>query len=90
MSGLPKGMSVANTLNPDLPEILESVEAYREWHHFYHWPLEFPDVFRSRMRVGGFSATVGNPPWDIVKPNSQEFFLNYDPNVPILQKTGSQ
>ncbi|MCZ6678916.1 MAG: hypothetical protein O7E52_16915 [Candidatus Poribacteria bacterium] len=29
--------------------------------------------------VGGFSATVGNPPWDIVKPNSQEFFSDYDP-----------
>jgi hypothetical protein len=75
---LAKGQSVAGTLNPTLATTLESVEAYRYWHHFFHWPLEFPDVFGPDA-VGGFSATVGNPPWDIVKPNSQEFFLDYDP-----------
>jgi hypothetical protein len=74
---LAKGVSVADTLNPALPGILESVGAYRDWHHFYHWPLEFPDVFGPDA-VGGFSATVGNPPWDIVKTNSQEFFSDYD------------
>ncbi len=74
---LAKGMSVADTLNPALPEILESVGASRDWHHFYHWPLEFPDVFGPEA-VGGFSAIVGNPPWDIVKTNSQEFFSDYD------------
>jgi len=74
---LARGMSVTDTLNFALPEILESVEAYRDRHHFYHWPLEFPDVFGPNV-VDGFSATVGNPPWDIVKPNSQEFFSDYD------------
>ena len=82
---LAKGISVAGTLNPALPEILESVQAYRDWHHFYHWPLEFPDVFGPDA-VGGFSATVGNPPWDIVKPNSQEFFSDYDPKFRSYKK----
>jgi len=82
---LAKGISVAGTLNPALPEILESVQAYRNWHHFYHWPLEFPDVFGPDA-VGGFSATVGNPPWDIVKPNSQEFFSDYDPKFRSYKK----
>ncbi|MBW1700358.1 MAG: hypothetical protein JRK26_26680, partial [Deltaproteobacteria bacterium] len=68
-----------------LPEILASVEAYRDRHHFYHWPLEFPDVFGPDA-VGGFSATVGNPPWDIVKPNSQEFFSDYDPKFRSYKK----
>jgi hypothetical protein len=27
---------------------------------------------------GGFSATVGNPPWDVLSPNSAEFFVAYD------------
>jgi len=27
----------------------------------------------------GFSAIVGNPPWEIQKPNSMEFFSNEDP-----------
>ena len=29
--------------------------------------------------VRGFSATVGNPPWDVLQPNTQEFYVDYDP-----------
>ncbi len=81
---LAKGMSVANTLNPTLPEILEAVEAYREWAHFYHWPLEFPDVF-GPDGVGGFSATVGNPPWGVLQPDTIEFFSPYHPDIKKLK-----
>lgn len=44
---------------------------------FFHWELEFPDVFRAG--AAGFDAILGNPPWDIAKPNSKEFFSNIDP-----------
>ncbi|MBM4438227.1 MAG: hypothetical protein FJ029_13605, partial [Actinobacteria bacterium] len=44
---------------------------------FFHWELEFPDVFRAAG--SGFDAMQGNPPWDIAKPNSKEFFSNIDP-----------
>jgi hypothetical protein len=44
---------------------------------FFHWELEFPDVFTPDR--SGFDALVGNPPWDVLKPNSQEFFSDYDP-----------
>jgi hypothetical protein len=74
---LAKGKSVANTLNTTLPEIVELVEAYRDRHHFYHWPLEFPDIFGPDA-VCGFSAIAGNPPWDTWNPKTQEFFLTYD------------
>lgn len=37
---------------------------------FFHWPLEFPDVFAK----GGFDVMLGNPPWEIVELNSKEFF----------------
>ena len=75
---LAEGISVTDALNPALPEILESVGAYRDRHHFFHWPVEFPDVFGPDA-VGGFSATVGNPPWDVLQPNTQEFYITYDP-----------
>ena len=46
-------------------------------HRFFHWELEFPDVFDETK--AGFDAVVGNPPWDIAKPVSMEFFSNIDP-----------
>ena len=44
---------------------------------FFHWELEFPDVFRAPD--SGFDAVLGNPPWDIAKPVSKEFFSDIDP-----------
>lgn len=44
---------------------------------FFHWEIEFPDVFNPDRQ--GFDAVLGNPPWEISKPNSKEFFSNLDP-----------
>jgi hypothetical protein len=58
------------------PETLASVEQLAKRHGFFHWELEFPDVFHASR--AGFDAVVGNPPWETQKPNSQEFFSNHD------------
>lgn len=44
---------------------------------FFHWELEFPDVF-TPLRIG-FDAVLGNPPWETMQPQSKEFFSNIDP-----------
>ena len=44
---------------------------------FFHWELEFSDVFREAG--SGFDAMLGNPPWETLQPNSMEFFSNIDP-----------
>src|SRR5690606_8083204 len=49
----------------------QRIAALRDEHRFFHWELEFADVFTGPS--AGFDAIVGNPPWDIQKPNSKEF-----------------
>ncbi|HWI53152.1 MAG TPA: hypothetical protein VNT01_13510, partial [Symbiobacteriaceae bacterium] len=54
-----------------------TVTRLREQFQFFHWELEFPEVFSTG--APGFNAILGNPPWDIQKPNSLEFFAQFDP-----------
>lgn len=61
-------------LSEEARRVIQELQAR---HRFFHWELEFPDVFTKKG--DGFHAMVGNPPWDIVKPNSKEFFSNVDP-----------
>ena len=53
------------------------VERVAAQQRFFHWELEYPDVFAGP--TAGFDAVIGNPPWEIQKPNSKEFFSNLDP-----------
>ena len=40
----------------------------------FHWGYEFDEILNKN---GGFDAIITNPPWDIFKPNSKEFFAEY-------------
>jgi hypothetical protein len=62
--------------SPDDPARAVVTDLAREY-RFFHWELEFPDVFASAG--AGFDAIVGNPPWEIQKPSSREYFSNLDP-----------
>lgn len=46
-------------------------------HKFFHWPLEFPDVFEQ----GGFDVMLGNPPWERIKIQQEEFFSSRDKSI---------
>jgi len=46
-------------------------------YRFFHWPLEFPDVFQQ----GGFDVMLGNPPWERIKFEEKEFFINRMPEI---------
>jgi len=65
----------------DDEKIKDMVQDLKLEHRFFHWELEFPEVFSlsEKEEKTGFDALIGNPPWDIQKPNSQEFFTNFDP-----------
>ncbi|MEM3784102.1 MAG: hypothetical protein QXY88_03615, partial [Candidatus Bathyarchaeia archaeon] len=57
----------------DVEKALELAKKYR----FFHWELEFPDAFSKDRR--GFDLIVMNPPWDVVKPEDDDFFSVYYP-----------
>lgn len=42
-----------------------------------HWPLAFPQVFAQ----GGFDCVLGNPPWERIKLQEEEFFASSNPNI---------
>lgn len=42
-----------------------------------HWPLTFPQVFGR----GGFDCVLGNPPWERIKLQEEEFFASREPLI---------
>ncbi len=55
-------------------------------HPFFHWPLEFPDV----VARGGFDVVLGNPPWERIKLQEEEFFAARDPEIAHAQNKSAR
>lgn len=62
---------------PPSPAFLETIESIVEDYGFFHWELAFADVFAR----GGFDVVLGNPPWERLKLQEQEFFAKRDPSI---------
>lgn len=66
--------------------LAEAAERVAQRRRFFHWTLEFPEVFFER---GGFDAVIGNPPWNTTTPDSKEYFGTFDPKTFAKRKGGS-
>jgi len=60
-------------------ELTRRVQAIAEQQHFFHWEFEFPTVFAEDDP--GFDVVLGNPPWERIKLQEQEFFAGVDPEI---------
>lgn len=40
----------------------------------FHWGYEFDEI----LARGGFDVIITNPPWEVFKPQDEEFFADYD------------
>lgn len=66
-----------SSLSTPTNETIRVTEEVANSKRFFHWELEFPDVFS--VSNSGFAAMLGNPPWETLQPASKEFFSNLDP-----------
>src|SRR5690606_24399923 len=62
-------MALDGTLRPEHPVVKAARKVCRDA-NVLHWPLAFPQV----SGRGGFDGVVGNPPWERIKLQVQEFF----------------
>ncbi|NBM16224.1 Eco57I restriction-modification methylase domain-containing protein, partial [Streptomyces sp. GC420] len=73
------------------------IRRLRKQYTFFHWHLEFPEVFsvpedgrgvsEATGWAGGFDCVVGNPPWDSVEFKEQEFFAQRAPEIAQASRT---
>jgi hypothetical protein len=80
-----------NPNDPNLAKTIEETERLADEFRFFQWHLEFPEIFQVNNQSsassgpegwsGGFSCLVGNPPWERVKLQEQEFFAARDPEI---------
>lgn len=74
------------------PWMKDEVKRLAQQYQFFHWHLAFPEVFRTQADPtkaenqqtgwsGGFDCTLGNPPWERVKLQEEEFFAARAPEI---------
>jgi hypothetical protein len=59
------------------PEILQNARDICRHARVLHWPLAFAGIFAR----GGFDCVLGNPPWERIKLQEQEFFASRHPDI---------
>ncbi|WJK34746.1 DNA methyltransferase [Solwaraspora sp. WMMA2065] len=75
----------------------DEIERLADEFRFFHWDLEFPEIFRTSDSAatlpdvdpatgwsGGFSCVLGNPPWDKVDFEDPKYFSVVDPSIAQL------
>ncbi|MEW6221585.1 MAG: N-6 DNA methylase [Thermodesulfobacteriota bacterium] len=72
LARLEQGMALA-------PEVAAEIRRLAREHGFFHWHLAFPEVFADGR--AGFDVVLGNPPWERVKLQEQEFFASRSPRI---------
>ena len=54
-----------------LQRLMAEAQSAAEAHRFFHWPLEFPELFHDEqgrpLDAPGFDAVLGNPPWEMLR-----------------------
>jgi type I restriction-modification system DNA methylase subunit len=68
--------------------LVERVKELSERVNFFHWELAFPKVFSGENP--GFDCVLGNPPWERIKLQEEEFFAQRDPEIVAAQNKAAR
>lgn len=68
------------------PELIETILKVADQYNFFHYHLEFAEVFEK----GGFDCLLGNPPWEKVQPEQEQFFQSYYPAIASISDSGKR
>lgn len=63
------------------PVIQDAATRFCRSHQVFHWWLAFPHIHAR----GGFDVLLGNPPWERIKLQEEEFFASRSPLVASAQ-----
>ncbi len=69
-------------------QLVERVREMAEHLNFFHWELAFPQVFAREN--SGFDCLVGNPPWERIKLQEEEFFASRDSEIASAPTTAAR
>jgi hypothetical protein len=69
--------------------MLTEVRRLTRQYQFFHWHIEFPDVFGGDGK-GGFDVMLGNPPWERVKLQEKEWFAERRPEIAEAPNTAAR
>ena len=73
---------LSGQMSSDVAELARQAQQEACKRSFFHWPLEFPEVFhRSSERNPGFDAVIGNPPWDNFLVDELSFYALHKPGI---------
>ncbi|AVH64049.1 Eco57I restriction-modification methylase domain-containing protein [Nostoc sp. 'Peltigera membranacea cyanobiont' N6] len=67
--------------NYELNNIVNAANKLAEEKHFFHWCIEFPDIFPENQEKWGFDCVLGNPPWERIKLQEKEFFASQSAEI---------
>ncbi len=68
--------------------LLQRMERIAEKNQFFHWTIEFPEVFERQEK--GFDFILTNPPWERIKIHQKEFFEIFRPDIMRIRRASER
>ena len=80
---------------PAFDKLLQEADEMAQREKFFHWELEFPEIYfdkkgRPLGEESGFGCVVGNPPWERMKLQENEFFSGRDSAIALAPRAADR